>query len=55
VPSLDVQVCVCSTTSCVVAPEAGPRLSFDIAITNNDASGSVTGNLGKNVHFTQVQ
>ena len=49
---LEVQVCVCSTVPCVVTPNAGPELSFDIAITNNDASGSVSGH---NVHFTQDQ
>jgi hypothetical protein len=51
--------CRCSTTSCTAADSA-PALSFDIAITNNDASGSVNGNLGDNlvdhnVHFTQDQ
>jgi hypothetical protein len=53
---LAVRTCVCSTTSCVVTPNFGPELSFDIAITNNDASGSVTGSVGdRNVHFTRDQ
>ena len=46
-------VCRCYASGCT-ARDTGTQITFDVAITNDSASGSVAGRLGDhNVHFTK--
>jgi len=49
---LMIEVCLCSTTTCG-ANLSGYPTSFDLTLSGTDASGSVAGAFGGNVHFTK--